>query len=254
MMSEENKNSEIVDNFMYYFKTLVADDDAIKEEVYRIRHKVYCEELSFEPERSDRMEQDEFDSQSTFSTIQHKTSGLFAGCVRIIDLFEDDHVLPFEKYCSSSFTNAAIHPSKFERDSICEISRLAVLDRFRHIRPDCNNEAKGAAGNVFSFSETEKRCFPYIAISLYMSACATAHAIGKNHAFIMAEPRLIRGMSFYGIKFEQVGDFIDFHGQRALFYLNAEQFVQGLKPAYNKLYDHIVKTVESQVNKNKFNL
>src|SRR5690606_33823020 len=50
--------------FSKYFKIEAAATDAIRDEVYRVRHEVYCEELKFEPERPDRREIDAYDAHS----------------------------------------------------------------------------------------------------------------------------------------------------------------------------------------------
>ena len=47
--------------FRKYFEILPALDDTLRDDVFRIRHEVYCQELAFEPVRPDRRETDEFD-------------------------------------------------------------------------------------------------------------------------------------------------------------------------------------------------
>ena len=50
--------------FRKYFEILPALDEASRDDVFRIRHEVYCQELAFEPVRPDARETDEYDAQS----------------------------------------------------------------------------------------------------------------------------------------------------------------------------------------------
>ena len=105
--------------------------------------------------------------------------------------------------------------------------------------------AATGAINETTYSEKELRCFPFIAIGLYLTAASLALSQGIRHAFVMMEPRLARSMRFIGIKFVQIGPTIDYHGQRAPYYINAELLLKNLTPGFK----YMLKDIQSQVNK-----
>ena len=96
------KISDLGSTFKQYFEIVPALSDALKDEVYRVRHQVYCEDLKFEPVRSDKRETDEYDPHSLHLLIRSVKTNEFIGCTRIVRPFPDDpsHPLPFEKACA----------------------------------------------------------------------------------------------------------------------------------------------------------
>ncbi|MGY5450745.1 PEP-CTERM/exosortase system-associated acyltransferase [Agarivorans sp. MS3-6] len=234
----------IAQHFAEYLRPVVAYKKDTVNEAFRIRHDVYCEELNFEPVREDGMEQDEFDQYSRFCLIEHKPTTNYAGCVRIVSPSNSDELLPIEKFCSSAIEGAKFHPSQFERNEICEISRLAVRPQFRRRKADNFDGAAAGAINEQTYSEEELRCFPFLAIGLYLSIASLAVRAGTHHAFVMMEPRLARSMSFLGIKFEQLGPAIEYHGVRAPYYISASMLTRSLPVGFQTLMNNIDKEVE----------
>lgn len=247
-MKVDNDAKGIAEHFTEFLQPEVATTAQLRDEVFRIRHNVYCEELAFEDVRPEGKEEDEFDNQSIFSMIKHKPSDVYTSCVRIVKSNSDDELLPIEKYCLDSIQNKELHPSNFARSEIAEISRLAVKSDFRRRKAD---KFKGSAVGAISettYSETELRCFPFIAIGLYMAAATLAIETGVKHVFVMMEPRLARSMKFVGIKFIQLGDAIDYHGIRAPYYINASIFMKHLSPGFKSLYLAIDHDISKQLN------
>lgn len=233
----------ISDHFTQFLQPQVAINETLQQEVFKIRHNVYCEELAFEEIRADGQETDEFDEQSIFSLIKHKPSGAFTSCVRLVTSKGPEQLLPIEKYCLDSITNEELSPKHFKRSEIAEISRLAVKSDFRRRKAD---KYKGSGTGVISettYSETELRCFPFIAIGLYMAAATIGMNTGIRHVYVMMEPRLARSMKFIGITFQQLGAPVDYHGLRAPYYINAEIFMNNLSPGFKSLYKAIEKDV-----------
>ncbi|WP_019027141.1 PEP-CTERM/exosortase system-associated acyltransferase [Colwellia piezophila] len=233
----------ISEHFTAFLQPYVAVDQKLKDEVFRIRHNVYCEELAFEDVREDGLETDEFDQQSLFSLIKHKPTETFTSCVRLVTSNGPDELLPIEKYCMDSITNEDLSPKRFNRKEIAEISRLAVKSDFRRRKAD---HFKGSSTGVISevnYSETELRCFPFIAIGLYMAAATMGMNTGIRHVYVMMEPRLARSMNFIGINFQQLGKPVDYHGLRAPYYINPAIFMNNLSPGFKSLY----KTIEKDI-------
>lgn len=237
----------IAEHFTQFLEPQVANNDTLRAEVFKIRHNVYCEELGFEQVKSDGMERDEFDDQSLFSLIRHKPSDNYTSCVRMVTSRSDDELLPIEKFCLDSIHDKELSPVNFPREQISEISRLAVKAQFRRRKTD---QFKGSAIGAISeesYSETELRCFPFIAIGLYMVAATLAIESGIQHVYVMMEPRLARSMRFVGIKFHQLGPAIDYHGVRAPYYINPEIFLSNLSPGFKRLYQSIEKDIGGQL-------
>jgi len=250
-MKVDHDAKNIAEHFTQFLEPQFALTEDLRKEVFKIRHNVYCEELAFEEVKKEGMEQDGFDSQSIFSLIKHKPSNIYTSCVRVVMSSNEEELLPIEKFCMDAIQNKDLHPQKFKRTEICEISRLAVKADFRRRKTD---QFKGSAIGAISestYSETELRCFPFIAIGLYMSAATMAINTGVKHAYVMMEPRLARSMKFVGIKFHQLGDAIDYHGIRAPYYINPEIFMDNLSPGFKSLYMKIEEDLASQIKNYK---
>ena len=239
----------ISDHFTQFLQPYVAIDQLLKEEAFKIRHNVYCEELAFEDVRENGQETDEFDKQSIFSLIKHRPSETFTSCVRLVTSGGPDELLPIEKYCMGSITNEALSPERFNRAEIAEISRLAVKSDFRRRKADHYKGSGTGVISEISYSETELRCFPFIAIGLYMAAATMGMNTGIRHVYVMMEPRLARSMKFIGITFQQLGEPVNYHGLRAPYYINPEIFMTNLSPGFKSLYKTIEKDICLQLKK-----
>lgn len=242
-----NEAGSIAEHFTQFLQPEIALTPELREEVFKIRHNVYCEELEFEDVKEGGMEKDDFDDQSIFTLIKHKPSDKYTSCVRLVRSRSEEELLPIEKFCLNSIENKSLSPQNFPRSEVCEISRLAVKADFRRRKAD---KFKGSAIGVISeetYSETELRCFPFIAIGLYMAAATMAIDSGMKHVYVMMEPRLARSMKFIGITFQQLGKPIDYHGIRAPYYINPEIFMTNLSSGFAALYLSIEKDINKQL-------
>ncbi|MCW8091303.1 PEP-CTERM/exosortase system-associated acyltransferase [Alteromonas sp. ASW11-130] len=236
----------IARHFSSYLEPVIASSPSLEEMSYRIRHNVYCDELNFEEARESGMETDEFDDYSLHCLIKHTTTDEYAGTVRLVRPTQEGQELPIEKYCISSINNDSLNPRNFNRLNICEISRLAVPKRFRRREMDKYDGAAVGVINQQTYSELELRCFPFIAVGLYFAAAATAIERDVQHAYVMMEPRLARSMSFVGIKFEQIGPVINYHGRRAPYYINQPLLQNSLKPNFAVMLHQIREQIRKQ--------
>lgn len=234
-----NDAKAISEHFSQYLKPQIADTDALRHEVYKLRHNVYCEELHFEDVKASYEEHDEFDLRAIHCFVRHISSDNLAGTVRLITSAQDNELLPIEQFCSHALTDADISPMKYARHEVCEISRLAVPAAFRKREIDKHAGAATGAINEQVFSQTELRCFPYIAVCLYLSAAAMSYKTKRYHVFVMMEPRLARSLSFVGIMFRQLGQPIEFHGKRAAYYIDSRELKKTLSSGYLKLLQAI---------------
>lgn len=236
-------------HFSSYLSPLVAENEDLRKESFKIRNEVYCEELNFLDTGKNGVEVDDFDKYSTHCLIQHMPTGQFSGTVRVVRPETNQHYIPLQKHCAESIAKDKINPKDFAPHEVCEISRLAVPKGFRKRQTD---NFKGAATGVINqqvYSENELRCFPFIAVGLYLSAASIVIENGIKHTFVMMEPRLARSMSFIGIQFEQIGPAIEYHGKRAPYYINPSLLLQNLTPGFQLMLKDIRKSLNHSAKK-----
>ena len=234
-MLASDEAEAIAKHFSQYLKPQLAQSELLKQQVYQLRHQVYCEELHYEDINPAHIEQDEFDARAVHCFIRHLSSNTMAGTLRLITTHNNNELLPMEKFCQQSITDEQLTPRNFLPHQICELSRLAVPLAFRKRQVDQFSGGATGAINEQVFSTEELRFFPYIAISLYMSAIAMCYKTRRVHIFVMMEPSLARSLNFVGIHFTQIGPLVEYHGKRAAFYIDARKVRKTLSPGYRKL-------------------
>ncbi|MYM62005.1 PEP-CTERM/exosortase system-associated acyltransferase [Pseudomaricurvus sp. HS19] len=235
-------NPTLSQTFQEYFDVQLADDPQSLREVYALRYRVYCEEFGFEESSHfpDHLEQDEFDQQSLHCLIRHRPTGSPAGCVRMVPTFasRDTDPLPFEKYCSASLDERFFTALDLPRESLCEVSRLAVAREFRKRRGESQN-MWGAPDTVEHPDRSERRTFPLIAVSAFLASTALSMLSGRHNAFMVTEPFLPRLLARAGIRVKPVGNPIYYHGYRAPYYITATEAEAGLRGELRELYQEI---------------
>tara|TARA_R110001583_G_scaffold25094_14_gene91185 strand:+ start:8956 stop:9699 length:744 start_codon:yes stop_codon:yes gene_type:complete len=234
----------IAKHFSNYLMPVVANDNASRNASFNIRHQVYCEELNFEKQTPEKMEMDEFDQYSIHCLIKHIPSSRYSGTVRIVRPLKIGEIIPIQKYCLNSISTGKINPNDFAPHEICELSRLAVPAEFRRRQNDKFDGAATGAIDRHTYSEKELRCFPFIAIGLYLSAASVIMENDIKHTFVMMEPRLARSLRFVGINFEKIGPTVDYHGQRAPYYINRTLLMETLTPGFQHMMKDIRKTLK----------
>ena len=79
---------DLLAHFMRYFEILRADTPGLLEEVFRLRYQVYCVEGTvpgFAPSHfADALERDAYDARSVHCLLLHRSTGIFAGTVRLV--------------------------------------------------------------------------------------------------------------------------------------------------------------------------
>ncbi|ANG62495.1 hypothetical protein A8C75_08340 [Marinobacterium aestuarii] len=242
---------EIVSNFKKYFSVRLADTQALRQEAFRIRYEVYCDELGFEDKNAfpDGLEHDAFDASSDHLLLVHNSSQAFAGTVRFAhtSVSEPGLILPLEKYCSHAFDPALFDLKAQARGTIAEASRLAVPARYRR--------RSGETGRPFIFDgvradiSDQARNFPYIAVGLYLAAAALFVQQNYQYVLVMMEPKLARALTRIGIQFQQAGEPIDYHGRRAPFYISPEILLSNMIAPIREMFDAIyIQLAEQQSN------
>jgi N-acyl amino acid synthase of PEP-CTERM/exosortase system len=233
-------------HFSKFFTSIVAENKKDLNSAYNIRHSVFCEELELFSKNKDGIEKDCYDEYAQQCLIRHKTSTQDAGTVRIIMPQTHEDILPIEKIATNHITKDQYLPHNFARHEVCEISRIAIPPEFRRRKMDQYDGAAQAKINTRTYSETELRCFPLIAIGLYMTTAAAAMEAGRKHAYFMVEPRFARSMRFVGIKLKRIGDEFEYVGQRAPYYIGCDDFMNNLKPSLHFMMNELHKQITAE--------
>ena len=73
-------------DFFDRFSIELADSDALLQESYRLRYRVYVDEMKFERKEDfpNGIEHDSYDPRALTVLLRHRTSGHCIGCVRLI--------------------------------------------------------------------------------------------------------------------------------------------------------------------------
>jgi N-acyl amino acid synthase of PEP-CTERM/exosortase system len=241
-------------HFANYFRIVFAHTPERLEDVYRVRYDVYCREFHYEHEEKypNQLEQDIYDAFSLHCLVVHRASNLPAGCVRLIKVPRNnlDVTLPLEVVCGDSLRRSPSYPKQSSRTNLCEISRLAVHTAFR--RRSGESESPLGSGPALLNAETsalERRTFPLISIALIAASTAFMVLSERSHLFVMIEKWLSRLLRRLGLQFNQIGEFIDYHGPRAPYHLTAEQMLQGMRGELKEIYDMVHQSLADEIAK-----
>jgi N-acyl amino acid synthase of PEP-CTERM/exosortase system len=226
------------ESFLTYFDVALAETRSQLDDVGRIRYRVYCEEFGYEPKENfpEGMEKDQFDATALHCLVTHKATNTPAGCVRVVKAPENDP-LPFEKYCLDSLDNGFFDQNPMPRETMCEVSRLAVDGMFR--RRSGEQATRFGGVHISELSQREKRTFPLIAVSCFLAANIMADTAGRTNLFAMMEPFLPRLLKRSGIHFTKVGQDIDYHGLRAPYFVTTPEVRDGVVSELSELYTAI---------------
>lgn len=218
--------------FQRDFQLKVAESAAEKLQTFKLRHQVYCEELGFEPCNIAGLETDEYDARSAHYLLQHRHSGIPAGTMRMITCNQTALKLPVEQYFAGAFTADSLQPSKFQPETICELSRLALAADFRR-QPGAANKALlpiNSFQNVDMYGH-----YRYLAAALYLAALEHTQLQGFKHAYAVVAPSLARMLNKVGFQFQQISEPIELNGKRAAYYLDLTSCLHTLCDDYKLL-------------------
>ncbi len=248
----KEKKTTLIEDFERYFKIELVTTEAQAKQTYGVRYRVYCEEFNYEAIDlfPDEMETDEFDAHSLHCLIIHKATERAAGCVRLVPANKNHQngLLPLEKFCKESLDSELINSFNIDRNSVCEISRLAVDTAFRR-RPGETATRFGVFDSI-DCTKQEQRTFSLIALSAFLAGGALTYLTNKTNVFAMMEPFLPRLLKRTGIVFEKVGKDVDYHGIRAPYFITPQSAMDNIQPDIKEMYNWVYKQIEADYIKN----
>lgn len=240
--------ASIAENFDKYFRIIVADSEELKQASYRIRHQVYSEELGWEPLSENGLESDVHEEYAYSLLLEHKRTGTFAGTVRYIVPQNQNQLMPIERHLLDSLDTSILDISQLQRGEFGEVSRMAVPNSFRRRINEQNLPFVFYDANGDAFSEEERRNFPNIAMGLYLGAVCLAKLLNHQHTFLLLEPRLRKRIKRLGLDFQPLGQAVDFHGIRCVYFLTREHFIDNLNAEIGALQALLEKQIRQQLS------
>jgi len=235
--------------FKKYFEVMPALTNELRDHVFRIRHAVYCEELKYEPARADRRETDEYDAHALHCLIRSVQTGAYVGCTRLVLARPGDpqYPLPVERTCAETLDRSIVDPQRLPRHTIAEISRLAVIARYRNRRDE---EKTPAPLNDQSFGTAERPRFPYLTVGLYLATVELARLHNIATLLVLTEPRLAHHLGRLGVDLRQIGGPIEHRGMRMPSIMTVASIVDGLnflvRPLYKVVAEEVVAGIQAQ--------
>lgn len=231
-------NANLRDVFRTRFEVVPAISSALRDEAFRIRHSVYCEDLGLEPRRDNGREFDEYDPHSTQVLLRHIESGEFVACARAVETDSRDRLfpLPFERASDEVLDRNLIDPRTLPRDHIVEISRLAVIARYRHRKGE---ETKPYGVSEDDFGTDHRPRFPYILVGLYFGVATISLLQGIEYVFVLTEPRVAEHFARLGIDIAPIGRPVEDQESRIPSVIRLERLMNGMSPAVRPLFTEI---------------
>lgn len=221
----------ILRQFNRWFKIHLVDNETLKHAAYRIRYQVYCEEMGWEAKNDHKLESDQYDEYSLHCLVEHRKSGTFAGCARLVMPCSSSMIqkLPIEREHLHSIRHVNHKPLTTRQHRFGEISRIAVLPCFRRRKSE---------------HYSPKTCLntrnnPNISLGLILAISALADIHQLTGVYMLSEPRLKTHLQKRGLHFEQVGHPVYHRGKRAIYYLPLQAFYQPIDQGVKSLYQFI---------------
>ncbi|WP_168012384.1 PEP-CTERM/exosortase system-associated acyltransferase [Halomonas salinarum] len=242
---------DIYEEFNNNFSVRIAFTELEKRRAYALRHRVFREELKYELgiDKESYLEFDNHDSNSVLCIIIHNDTGITAGCLRLVKICENgdkkNQMLPIEKICADNLSIVSLHPKNHSRNSVCEISRLAVPKEFRKAK--YIEESDSSYGKkALRVHQQHGHLLQIIGISLFLSATAIVGISGRRHVYAMMERRFARLLGMSGISFQLAGTAVHYHGERSPFYIDQHEAERSMKPQLKRLYTSIKEDLANQ--------
>lgn len=239
---------QLKQNFDQFFEIMPATTDALREQVFRVRHRVYCEELQWEPVRPNGLESDDYDEQSLHILLRSRHLDEFVGCIRLIRCSEyfPSNPLPFEQACAETLDHRLMENLALGRDNIAEVSRLAVDSRFRRRQGE---QHRPVAISDDDYGNLRRPRFPYIPVGLYLGMLEAARLHGIDTLFMLTEPWLAGHFRRLGVRLEPIGGPIEHRGQRIPSMLSVPVTIRSLhllvRPLFNGLAEKVRKDYQA---------
>lgn len=195
---------------------IVNDPDTLKD-TFRMRHEVYVQEFGFEraEDHPGGLETDDYENESVHFACLNESDSV-VGTIRLV--MDSKKGFPIEHATPTSFVG-----EKPDRSKIGEISRLTVSKDLRRRKEDgmygVESYLKQKEGGILPDDgtipdELKGRKNPIIVLGLYQVMYHESRRRGLSHWYMITEKKIYYALSKYGFVFHQIGDPVQYHGER----------------------------------------
>ncbi len=255
------------------FRVSCVTDEKDLKKVFKLRYKVYCEEWGFEkPEKyPDRLETDEFDKNAIHFAVKNIDERIVA-TIRLI--LHSSEGFPAEKYCD---VNA--DENKLPRESIAEISRLAISREYRRrsedkyiYGPDEDRRSIGTFKTPYNHQhskgrfrrnedrykgskydngrskggmQNDRRNRHELVTCLYKAVYHESKRRNLTHWYAVMTKGLVILLGRYGFRFNEVGDPVDYHGIRTPYLGEIQKIEQEVFNSNPSVYEEFTKDLQN---------
>jgi len=234
---------------------VVANTNNLRNAIYRLRYKVYVEEVGFEKaeDHLDGYEIDEYDSHSIHFAALNENQEVI-GTIRMI--LNSEKCFPIERAAKITFIGERPAP-----DKIIEISRLVVSKDPGGLKEDGfhgvefysdKTEREILANNVAIPEGYQKRTRALIALGLYRLVYQTTKRMGITHWYMITEKKLSYALKRVGFLFHQIGEPVNYHGVRVPYLGILEDIDQYLLSRTPHLFKFYSMGLERECRPNNF--
>jgi len=225
-------------SFHSYFDLVPANDAELRAAAYRIRYKVYCQELGFESPGNfpEGMEKDEYDNFSEHYIIQHRKTGVYAATTRLI--LPSSKPFPVELHARIERHELL---AGVPRQQIGEVSRFCI-DRVFRRRKGEEGLVAGVGSDLqlyLASSDNERRTYPHFTIALIVCLLRMSEAHGITHWYAFIESTFVRLLKAIGINFIPIGPLVEYHGFRYPCAIQVADLLAGVKQTAPGVYDFL---------------
>lgn len=226
----------------------VIDDD-VRKDTFRMRYEVYVDEFGFEnkADHPNGLETDAYENDSIHFACLNETDSV-VGTIRLVR--NSDKGFPIEHA-----TDLTIPGEKPEPDKIGEISRLTVTKDLRRRKEDgmygVESYLKEKEGGILPDDgtipkEMEGRKNPIIVLGLYQVMFQESLRQGLTHWYMITEKKLFYALRKYGFLFHQIGEPVQYHGERVPYFADIHELLVNLKQTDEGMYDLMLAGLEDQ--------
>ena len=213
------------------FKFVQADSEDLKQEIYRLRYRVYVEEFGFErPEdHPGGLETDEYEPHSIHLAALNDKNDVI-GTIRLV--LHSEMGFPIEHAVKTTFIGEKPPP-----DRMGEISRLAIDHYYRRRKENGRYGVESyltkSEGGILPDKGTvpeqyKKRKNPVIVMGLYQLIYHVSKRLGLTHWYMITEEKIFNSAKKFGFLFYQIGEPVEYHGLRLPYLGNINDLEQKL--------------------------
>jgi N-acyl amino acid synthase of PEP-CTERM/exosortase system len=198
------------------FQFKKVDSEELLKEIYRVRYEVYCQECGFLPtaDYPDGLEIDNYDDHSIHFAAFADNNVI--GTSRLV--MNSEHGFPLNEHCKE----INIDECELPKDSLVEVSRLALRKTFRRRKEDgiyaVESYLKKSEGGILPENPEEKtdqdrkRHQPVVILGLYKAMYHETRRIGFTHWYAAMEKKLWYGLKTFNFTFQEIGPMVDYYG------------------------------------------